>query len=134
MKLDDKRLWRMARHLAYKLATHEGPDELAQDLYMAAWEKYLSLKTELIFWKDLEWAMLEEASRWLYQCKRGRGKDRVMKVKLGLLSWSKLRQPDTLTPERIMLIQEEYKEACKDRRKFPTRQYEPRRLSTVRYN
>ena len=132
MKLDDKRLWRMARHLAYQLATHEGPDELAQDLYMAAWEKYLSLKKEIIFWKDLEWAMLEEVSRWLYQCKRGRGKDRLMKIKLGLLA-AKVGT-DTLTPERIMLIQEEYKEACKDRRKFPTRHYEPRRLSTTRYN
>lgn len=78
------RVHRIARHLAFTRAIHECPAEVAKDLEQAAWEKYLRLKTAAYLWSDLERAMLEELSRWLWQCKRGRGKTRRLRFKVSL--------------------------------------------------
>ncbi len=118
--LDTKRLYRMARSLAFKLARHECPEQLAKDLQQAAWLVYLKIGEGVYLWRELEYAMLEEISRWNYACKRGRGKNRLITSKAALSDW---KQPYTLTPERIMIIKEEYEEARKDKRKFPTREY-----------
>ena len=82
--LDVVRLHRMARRLAFKLALHECPAELTRDLEQAAWVKYLTLKTHKYLWRDLEYSMLEEISRWVWGCKRGRGKNRILRYKMPL--------------------------------------------------
>lgn len=82
--LDTNRLHRMARHLAFSRALHESPEQVTQDLEQAAWVKFLTLKSPDHLWKDLEYAMLEEISRWIYGCKRGRGKNRVLRYKMSI--------------------------------------------------
>lgn len=74
----------MARHLAFTRTLHECPEEVTADLEQAAWVKFLTLKSKAHLWKDLEWAMLEEISRWLYGCKRGRGKNRILTYKMSI--------------------------------------------------
>ena len=83
-ELDTNRLHRIARHLAFTRTIHECPEEVTKDLEQAAWLKYLTLKTHDYLWKDLEYAMLEEISRLVYQCKRGRGKTRILLYKMNL--------------------------------------------------
>lgn len=78
------RIRRMAIHLARKRARHNDPLEVARDLEQAAYLRLLTLKTRQYLWKDLEYAMLEELSRWIYGCKRGRGKDRVLTIKYSI--------------------------------------------------
>lgn len=80
----EMRIHRIARHLAFTRAIHECPAEVTRDLEQAAWEKFLRLKTTNYLWSDLERAMLEELSRWLWQCKRGRGRNRILKFKVSL--------------------------------------------------
>lgn len=105
--LDTKRLYRMARHIAYTKALHECPEQVAQDLQQAAWMRYLKEGEHAHIWKALEYAMLEEISRWNWACKRGRGESRVLKLKVPLNEW---RPPlDSLTPERLLILKEEIK-------------------------
>jgi hypothetical protein len=82
--VDEKRIHNMARHLAFTRALHECPEEVAKDLEQAAWIKFLTLKSEKYLWKDLEYAMLEELSRWIWACKRGRGRTRILRFKVSL--------------------------------------------------
>lgn len=83
-ELDIIRLHQMARHLAFTRAIHECPEELTKDLEQAAYLKYLTLKNYNHLWKDLQYAMLEEISRWIYGCKRGRGKNRILQYKMSI--------------------------------------------------
>ena len=125
MSLDTKRLYRMARHIAYTKALHECPEQVAKDLQQAAWLVYLKKGDHRFIWRELEYAMLEEVSRWNWACRRGRGKNRVLKLKSSLKEWNP--PLNTLNPERLLIIKEEYEEARKDRRKFPTRDYKQKR-------
>jgi hypothetical protein len=131
----------MARRLAYTRALHECPEEVAKDLQQAGWIKYLCRRGSQHIWRDLEFAMLEEISRWIWGCKRGRGTNRALTIKQPLdapdpipfrYDSANLRGPtqvireklfDGLTPERYLLIKEDYEEARKDKRKFPMREY-----------
>jgi len=83
-ELDTQRLRNMAIMFATSQCKHECPREITKDLEQAAWEKFLKLKNYTYMWKDMEYAMLEEMSRWKYSCKRGRGKDRRLCIKLAL--------------------------------------------------
>lgn len=103
-ELDTKRLHRMAKRLARKLLMHECPETMVQDLEQAAWVKYLTLSSSDHMWKDLYYAMLEEISRWLWSCKRGRGKDRYLHTKLALAELYSLGHH--LTPEKYLMIKE----------------------------
>jgi len=78
------RLHQMARHLAFTRTIHECPEQVTLDLEQAAWVKYLTLKKHDHLWQDLQFAMLEEISRWVYGCKRGRGKTRVLRYKMNI--------------------------------------------------
>ena len=83
-KREQTRLHQMARHLAFTTGMHECPEELTRDLEQAAYLKLMLLKKRDYLWKDLQYAMLEELSRWKYACKRGREKSRVLRYKHGL--------------------------------------------------
>jgi hypothetical protein len=120
--LDTKRLYRMARQLAYERARHECPEQVAEDLQQAGWVAYLKKGETAYTWKDIEYAMLEEISRWNWACKRGRGPSRNLRLKSEFKAGSS-NSFDTLTPERLMIIREEWEERKKDRRLFPTREY-----------
>lgn len=96
-KAGRKRLHDMARHLAFQRAVHECPEQLAKDLEQAAYLKLMTLQSRKHVWKDLQYAMLEELSRWVYGCKRGRGKNRVLRFKMGLGNYVKIQgKPYTL--------------------------------------
>ena len=99
--LDTVRLHRMARHLAFTRALHECPEEITADLEQAAWIKFLTLKKADHLWKDLEYAMLEELSRWIWQCKRGRGKNRRLTIKLTLGEFLRKLEKPTI-PKDLM--------------------------------
>ena len=103
--IDAKRLYRMARHIAYTKARHECPEQVAQDLQQAAWLRYFKVGEHAYIWRDMEYAMLEELSRWNWSCARGRGTNRVLKLKSSLKAW---KSPiNTLDPERLMILREE---------------------------
>src|SRR6185503_6701668 len=74
---------------------------LAQDLEQAAFLAELEGKNM----KPRD-AMLEELSRWLWQCKRGRRKDRLLIAKVELHEWSR-RALSTMNPERILIVKEQ---------------------------
>lgn len=104
---DQKRIYAMARHIAFKNALHECPEEVARDLCQAAWVQILQgFKNIKFAWRDIEYAMREELSRWLYQCKRGRGKTRNLSTKHELREW--VGGADWLTPERFLIIREDF--------------------------
>src|SRR5690349_16279614 len=103
--IDAARLYRMARHLAYTKCLHECPEQIAQDCQQAAWLCYLKEGEHAHIWKNLEYAMLEEISRWNWGCKRGRGKDSVLKLKAPLKEYAPPRY--TLDPERLLILKEE---------------------------
>lgn len=88
--LDETKLHQMARHLAFIRARHECPEEMTKDLEQAAWVKYLTLRSYEHLWQDLNYAMLEELSRWIYCCKRGRGKNRVLTYKHNIDDFAKI--------------------------------------------
>jgi len=83
-KAGQARVYRMARRLAFTRCLHECPEEIAKDLEQAAYLKLQKLTKREHLWKDLEYAMLEEISRWCYSCKSGRGSTRVMRYKHSL--------------------------------------------------
>ena len=108
MILDTKRLHNLACRLAYNQAHHECPEQLAQDLEQAAWVKFLTLESYAHLWSDLYYAMLEELSRWLWQCRRGRGKNRLLTAKVELHEWLP-SDLETINPERFLIIKESIK-------------------------
>jgi hypothetical protein len=99
--MNEARLHRMAHRLAYKFGRHECPEQLAQDLFQAACLAELEGKNM----KPRD-SMIEELSRWLWQCKRGRGKTRLLTAKVELWEWNR-RALGTLDPEKILIIKEQ---------------------------
>src|SRR5215471_17947793 len=112
------RLRLLALSLARKYGYRECPEELAKDLEQAALLDYFQHKNNEYAWSRAYYAMVEEASRWNWQCKRGRGKNRELLCKVEM---KELRAGiDTRTPEFWVLLKESLvKPARKPQKQYP---------------